>query len=412
MSPEGKFRIGKKTQIFAGATIIASVALGGAYTQKDEYTDDLANFSRSVIGVNSTEDLKEVYFSVTDNTNRLKVKLLGSNENPFGDEPQKLIETQIKENPVASAGLDSATIPIDEPVIVEEKQPQPMVLPEIKSLRDNPIAGEGEWSTVGLPRTSPEDVLMAKTFLKPDASRDATVVLLLLDKRRIRLNMVGGTKSPNGEQNGNVRIPGPGKIPNEDRGNLLVAWNGGWIGWHPPGFGMVANGLEYRSLKNGFASVAVTRDGEILMGEWGRTLFWRDDFVAVRQNTALLVEDCKITDSDFENNEKWGYIVYKSQDNVTRRSAIGLTASGDLLVAAGNNTKPEALARAMWAAGACTAMPLDMNTPQVNVSTYFQTPEGKIIGQNFGGYDNPRRFLGTEENDFMYVVHDETNFKP
>ena len=66
--------------------------------------------------------------------------------------------------------------------------PKPLVLPDVKPLRDNPEAGEGVWTTSGLPRSTPTDMLMAKTFVRPDKSRPyALVGVLLLDSRRIRL---------------------------------------------------------------------------------------------------------------------------------------------------------------------------------------------------------------------------------
>jgi hypothetical protein len=131
--------------------------------------------------------------------------------------------------------------------------------------------------------------------------------------------------------------------------------------------------------------------------------------VAVRQNAALLVENGVVTNRTVENNNTWGYVVYLSQDNVTRRSAIGLTANGDLLVAAGTAVKPDTLARAMWAAGAEIAMQLDINTPQTNVSLYTRQDRTIRAAGLTDWVTDPWRFLGVEPTDFMYVTLNESN---
>lgn len=401
-------RVGKKRIALGTFTGLVLVA-GGAYTQKDKYADDLANLSRSVIGGNNTARVERVYFSVEDNIHRLKYNIFGGQRSPYGQyEPEATSTTQpsLYQEPDQ---IDSEPFIIVTPLPPEPPKPAPLILPQTKLLQPKPAEGEGIWITEGLPHSSPNDILMAKTYIRPDLARpDASVAILLLDKRRIRLHITGGTKSPGGDRG----VSGPGRIPDTDRKDLLVAWNGGFQGPHAR-FGMYADGREYRPLINGFASVAVMRDGTILMGEWGRTLFWSNEMVAVRQNTALLVEDCKVSNRTLENNNTWGYIVVQSQENVTRRSAIGLTANGDLLVAAGTSVKPDTLARALKDAGACIAMQLDMNTPQTNTSLYFQELNGTISASNLAKWmTNPRRFLGTEDNDFMYATLDEKNFKP
>ena len=82
-----------------------------------------------------------------------------------------------------------------------------------------------------------------------------------------RDHITGGTEDPGGDRG----VKGPGIIPDADRPDLLVAWNGGFKGPHG-GYGMVADGRTYRPLLKGLASVAVLQDGSIRLGEWGRDL--------------------------------------------------------------------------------------------------------------------------------------------
>jgi hypothetical protein len=253
---------------------------------------------------------------------------------------------------------------------------------------------------------------MAKTFIRPDPARPyATLGALLLDHRRIRLNMVGGTDQPGGDRG----VHGPGVMSAEDVPDLLAAWNGGFQGPHG-NYGMVADGKTYRPLLNGFATVAVSADGTISMGEWGRTMHWSDDFTAVRQNAVLLVEDGQVTRMARDqgtNNNVWGYVAVASSEFITWRSAIGLTENGDLIVAAGNSLSANTLAKGMQSAGAKIAMQLDINTPYVLISLFYPDQAGKVRATRFMDTmvdKNAARFLGRQTRDFMYVALDETNF--
>jgi hypothetical protein len=399
---------------FLAGVLVVFVA-GGVfvYSHKDRYADDLAELSRSIIGDENTARLESWYFSVQDRIDRTRYSLFGGETNPFAEDPGKV--EYLAAGPTVSL-VDEGPSPTPDPVTTATPAPTAvptpplLVLPVTRQVSASLEPGEGVWTTEGLPRSSPEDVLMAKTFVRPDQERPYSLVgVLLLDKRRVRLHMTGGTDSPGGDRG----VPGPGVIPDEQLPDLLAAWNGGFRGPHG-GFGMYADGRQYRPLRDGFASVAVTKDGTVRIGQWGRDLTWSDDIVAVRQNAALLVEDCEVSPRTNEGNDTWGYVEVDSSKFITWRSGIGLTADGDLLVAAGNSLSAPSLARALWAAGACWAMQLDINSPYVLASVFFQQPDGTIESEKFmqSMPDNPARFLGTQPNDFFYVTLDEEKYVP
>ena len=386
--------------------------MGMAYTQRARYTDHVAELSRDLIGDENTARVESWYLSLQDRFDRLKYEVFGGSTNPFGKEGasvQTLLDPLVLEiADLRPYGSPPAVQAPSAPVVRPE--PAPLQLPETRPLRANPEQGEGVWTTAGLPRSSPDDMLMAKTFIRPDAARPyALVGVLLLDTRRVRLHITGGTEDPGGDRG----VKGSGVIPDVDRKDLLAAWNGGFRGPHG-GFGMYADGKQYRPLRSGLASVAVTNDGAIRMGEWGRDLTWTDDTVAVRQNAVLLVDNCEVSKRTKEGNNTWGYVQVNSAEFITWRSAIGLTRNGDLLVAAGNSLSADSLARALWAAGACYAMQLDINTPYVLTSLYFPLPDGSIKAAKFmdSMVDGPGRFLTKQPRDFMYVTLDEANYKP
>lgn len=105
----------------------------------------------------------------------------------------------------------------------------------------------------------------------------------------------------------------------------------------------------------------------------------------------------------------------KTAENITWRSAIGLTKNGDLLIAAGNSVNATTLAKALQAVGAERAMMLDINAPYVLISLFYKKPDGSIEAVKFmpSMFDNnPRRFLKDGQfGDFMYLTLDETNFR-
>ena len=92
---------------------------------------------------------------------------------------------------------------------------------------------------------------------------------------------------------------------------------------------------------------------------------------------------------------------------------MGLTKDGNLLFAAGNSLSAATLAQALWAAGAYTAMQLDINSPYVLLGTFFQQPDGSIRGERFMDNmpDSPTRFLHTQDRDFMWVTLDESRYR-
>ncbi len=399
----------------AAAVLAMPLLLAGAFfVGVRVYPEQASATSRRLIGNEATLKVEGAFFSVQDAYGQLKFRAFGGSGSPFeGEGEQAVLATSRAPASADDAGLDEELTPLPAPT---PPKPAPMPLPEVRQLRSELAAGEGVWTAAGLPRSTPEDMLMARTFVRPDPARDAAVGVLLLDKRRIRLHIVGGTKDPGGDRG----VKGPGVIPEADRANLLVAWNGGFQGPHGNNsmFGVDYRGLPtlYRPLRDGLASVVVGSDGTVRIGQWGRDIGMAPDTVAVRQNVVLLVENCQVSKRTGEGNSTWGYVsATDTAAFITSRSAIGLTANGDLLVASGTNLSAATLARSMWAAGACWAMQLDINVAWVVTSLFFPQENGTLKAEKFmpkAMTPDPAKFLKTQERDFMYVTLDETNYLP
>lgn len=392
-----------RTYAFRGMIAGALGASGGAF-YAHEHPDQASRLSRQIVGDEWTVKLEGYALYLEDQARQLKFEVFGGDTNPFAENIIPAAQPDHNQRQYTDDPSLFAQDPIKAP---EPPRPIPLRLPETYTLLANPNPGEGVWSIDNLPRTSSEDVLMAKTYIRPDEARPyASVGVLLLDKRRIRLNFVAGT------DNG-----GPGIIPESEKPNLLAAFNGGFQLQHAS-WGMYANGKEYKALRKDYASIVIMNDGAIKMGTWGygdltaRT----EDMTAVRQNGLLLVNDCEINSrTNTANPDDWGRVnAGDTASFITSRSAVGLTSNGDLLVATGTNLSAATLAKALRAAGACFAMQLDINSPYVLTSLYYVLENGTIMSEKFMQTMNPdaRKFFTRQARDFFYITHDETNYKP
>jgi len=380
-----------------------------AYTQRAKFSAQGADLSRQVIGDENTARVEALYFRVDDRIAKTKFKLLGGNTDPFGElKPRIELVPRAPGREVVYV-IGSAARSSGAGLTADTLGPLPMQLPKTIALRENLEAGEGVWTTAGLPRSSPTDILMAKTFIRPDKSRPyALVGVLLIDSRRVRLNFVGGTGEPGGTRG----IKGTGMIPKDAHSQLLAAWTGGFKGPHGS-FGMWVEGREFLPLRNGLASVVSYKDGSIKLGEWGRDITWDDSISGVRQNAVLLVDKGEVSKRVNEGNDTWGYVAANSAEFITWRSAIGLTKDGHLLVAAGNSLSAATLAQSLWAAGAYVAMQLDINSPYVLTGLYSQQPDGTVRAEKLieAMPDSAARFLKAHERDLQYVTLDESRYR-
>lgn len=389
--------------------VFGALAAGVGYSQKEVLAPKAADLSRDIIGDENTARLEGWFFRVEDRVHRVRYRLFGGEEDPFAvpEVQVQFVPREPAREIVFYAGKASAAP--GQALTAEALGPVPMSFPSTTLLLSDAQHGEGVWTTAGLPRNTPADTLMAKTFIRPDRSRPyASVGVLLVDQRRVHLKMVGGTAEPGGERG----VKGPGVIPKEDYKSLLVAFNGGFKGPHG-GYGMVANGKTYWPMRNGLATICVAKNGAITMGEYGRDFGWRDDFEACRQNVILLVDNGQVSRRTTEGNDTWGYVNVNSAEFITWRSAVGVTKDGNLLIGAGPSLSADSLAKAMWAAGAQMAMQLDINGPYISTSLFYPRPDGTLDAKKFMEAMAPSaaNFLGTRERDFFYLVLDESRYR-
>jgi hypothetical protein len=217
--------------------------------------------------------------------------------------------------------------------------------------------------------------------------------------------MVAGTTQPGGPRG----VYGPGVIPASDqKGNaLLAAFNGGFM-YADGQYGMKVNGITYAPPQAGGATVAVTKEGQIIMGAWGidqRLNSGNTDLVAWRQNVFLLI-DHGVINPLTQNGALWGLTVLNQPWAYTWRSGIGITARGTYIYAEGNLLSAQTLAGALHAAGAVMAMQTDINHLWVRGFLYNRGRNGalQILKLDPTMYGTGSEYLTSTFRDFFYLT--------
>ena len=281
-----------------------------------------------------------------------------------------------------------------------------MPLPAMAPLVQPPLADEGVWSAAGSSPPSPGiPPLVAKAFLRPDPTRPyAVVTLLQFDLRFDIVHLVAGKQQPGGP----LGHAGPGAIPaNMTQGNaLLAAFNGGFK-YADGRYGMMAQGIVYAPPQPGAATIAITRDGHLLLGAWGLAPGLQEtnaNLVAWRQNGALLIDNGMLNPLT-NDGAAWGGTVLNRAS--TWRSGIGITAHHTLIYAAGNALTAATLGLALRRAGAVYAMQMDINPLWVRAFLYQRAASGAwVISKLHPGMQGTgTEYFTGSARDFFYITH-------
>src|ERR1700730_12328734 len=212
-----------------------------------QFGAQFADFMRAVFGPQITAQVESWFLGVSDTAHRVQYQVGGQHANvPW-------------------------TIPHSDKINSTDNKLTVMPLVPIKPFITPALSGEGTWSTYGLPApTSNLPPLVARTFIRPDPNRPYGIATLLqFDTRFLVLHMVAGTTEPGGPRG----VYGPGRITSSDLKNnlLFAAFNGGFK-YADGQYGMYVNGTTYVPPQHGVATIAVTKEGQIILGAWGKDL--------------------------------------------------------------------------------------------------------------------------------------------
>jgi hypothetical protein len=200
-----------------------------------------------------------------------------------------------------------------------------------------------------------------------------SVTLVRFDQHLVTLTLHAGGSQPGGSG----WRPGD-SIHARERHYLLAAFNSAFQESYGGG-GFVQNGRVGWPLKRGYASVVMYTTGLADIGAWRHGVPAPGQPVAaVRQNLHLLVDNGLIpANVDSCIKRCWGDPLHEQP--VVARSALGITADGQLVWAAGGQLSVRALADALQGAGAVRAMELDINLAWVAGFLYFHPPHSHTV---------------------------------
>lgn len=275
---------------------------------------------------------------------------------------------------------------------------QPRTVAPLGSLK-----GEAQWTAYLYDANG--QAVADRTFFQPDPQRPyAVAAVVAFNLQATHLHFVLGTQEPQPftPQNPALR-PGTIAAPDFQPGIVLAAFNGGFKARHGY-YGAMADGLTALPPIMNMGTVAIYKNGQVVIGEWGKDIQDSPNLLAWRQNGEMLIHNGEVNPDTAQTNTDWGLTVGGAA--ITWRSALGLSPDGHTLYyVAGPSLDVATLTRVMSQLGAQQALELDVNNFWVN----FVAIHGK--GASFtadpllkGMNGQPDRYFKPNPRDFFYVT--------
>jgi hypothetical protein len=187
-------------------------------------------------------------------------------------------------------------------------------------------------------------------------------------------------------------------VPSNERWRLLATFNGGFKSSSGAG-GFLVNGHVDAPLQNGMGTLVEYRDGRVAVLDWfGRTN--PHTLVLARQNLAPLVWAGR-PGSTVGDWPAWGATLGGGAG--VWRTAVGVSASGDLLYAAADGQTPASLAALMISIGAVRAIELDINPEWPSFIAYGRRGGADPVAVVPNPQQSSDRYLTPDQRDFFAV---------
>jgi hypothetical protein len=227
---------------------------------------------------------------------------------------------------------------------------------------------------------------------------DGSVITLAIFSGTVFYRLHSGSQDPGSTALGVVQA-GP-SVPASEQQMLLGAFNGGFLLSSGAG-GYEQEGHVIVPLRPGLASLVIDTTGHAQIGAWGSGVPSPGTSVySVRQNLGLLVSGGSPS-SSASDWPIWGATLGGGE--FVARSALGQTASGDLVYAGSMSASPADLAAALVSAGAVAAMELDINPEWVQLDVAPQ-PGGPLSADIPGQHRPADQYLLGWTRDFITVL--------
>lgn len=301
-------------------------------------------------------------------------------------------------SPVTTA--PSSTAPVSTAPVTTV--PVPSSPPALQPVFDPPLPGEGQWVPVAL--AGGQEAMWA-TSLRPLADTGGVVATMVaIDQTHLRAGLFNGSELPGGRwQRGNF-------VPKVLRPALVAAMNGGFRFDHMLG-GYETEGVEVKPLRDGDATLAIGRDGRLVLGRLGRDLFDDGTWLSLRQNLMLMVDDgTSQVQQAIREGVWWG--ADKGNAVYVKRSGVCELADGRLAYVLADPVDAGQFARSMIAMGCRKAIQMDINVDWPLFTTFTHDtgqPVPHFVDRRMTG--NPRRSLDGSSKDF-FAFFDATLVPP
>lgn len=255
-------------------------------------------------------------------------------------------------------------------------------LPAPVALR--PFAGTGGGQAAWKPAGRTVDgrpAVYETTLVPPGGNQPAGIAWM--DTRLLSARLYSGSKSPGG---GPYAFTAP--VQPAQAASLVAAFNGGFM-MNAAAGGYYTEGRIVDPLVKGAASLVIYANGNVDIGAWGSDVRMTPDVVAVRQNLVPLVAGGHPTARAANGAwQAWGATCGARSCSGAGiehqwRSAVGITADGALLYAAGPALDPLQLAELLVRAGVLRGMQLDIN-PDWPVFATYDPPQGGLAAPSNG----------------------------
>ncbi len=237
-----------------------------------------------------------------------------------------------------------------------------------------PLPGEGQWSPAG--RTVGGDPAVYVTRLRPDPVHTSLVVgVAWMDTELLKAQLYSGSFIPGG---GPFAFSAP--VKPDAAATLVAAFNSGFQMSSANG-GYYTEGRTIVPLRDGAASMVITKEGVPTVAQWGRDATMSPDIASVRQNLDLLVDGGQpVAGLNASDTTRWGATL--GNQVYVWRSGVGVTADGALVYVGGPGLNITSLADLLVRAGAVRGMELDINTDWVHFATYDPPSGAPAAGGN------------------------------
>lgn len=255
------------------------------------------------------------------------------------------------------------------------------------------LEGEGQWTVLATAGGFPA---VWGTSIRPFPEAGGVVATMaVIDQTYVRVGLFNGAEEPGGHWERASRVPADLYAP------LLAVFNGGFR-QQDYGGGYMTEGKYLRQMRPGDATIAIGRDGKMVIGEMGREIQDDGSWVSLRQNLVLMVDDGVSQVGTEKNKRVWWGANYGSEV-YTIRSAVCELSDGRIAYAYVGDVDAGQMAQSLINMGCMKAIELDVNGTWPNFQSFVHNADGSLqpifLDRRMGS--NTYRYLRKSAKEFF-----------